>query len=141
MVDATFEIQFSIKKKYVFQNSRKKMTFTRRSVSLPTLGLKEVRYTIPLNCDIAQNFSCDVKNAQILLIGAGPDIISTVNLRIILRNAVYTPMVLKIVLPNETLVPQSVNLVYNEVILGDSSTTEIFGGALAFYTKPLEKTD
>jgi hypothetical protein len=117
------------------------MTFTRRSVLLPTLGLPDVRFTIPRNCDIAQNFSCDVKNAQILLIGVGPDKISTDNIRIVLRNAVYTPMVLKIVLPSETLVPQSVNLFYNEVILGDSSSKEIFGGALAYYTKPLEKTD
>ena len=115
------------------------MTFFNRSVSIPTLGLNEIRFSLPKNCDIAQNFYCNVPNAKILLIGSGPDIIPTTNLKIILRNAVFIPMVLKIVLPTGTRVPDDVNISYDEVTLGETSGKEIFGGALALYKKPLEK--
>lgn len=107
-----------------------------RKYDVPTNGQKNVRFTIPQDCDLVRHIKCSQSGAELVLIGAGSDIIPTKNLEIIMMNARYTPIVIKIILPEHITVPESVQLLYEAIVyVGDEAEKPNFNGSLARYNR------
>lgn len=107
-----------------------------RRYKVSTNGQKNVRFTIPQDCDLVRNIKCSQQGAELVLIGAGSDIIPTKNLEIIMMNAQYTPIVIKIILPESITVPESVQLLYEAIVyVGDEAERPHFNGSLARYNR------
>jgi hypothetical protein len=105
-----------------------------RVYDVPTNGQKIVRFIIPQDCDLVRHINCSQTGSQLVLIGAGCDIIPTKNLEIIMMNALYTPMVIKIMLSEHVPVPESVQLLYEAILyVGNEAKRPNFNGNLARY--------
>ena len=77
-----------------------------RKVAVPTENKRVFFWTVPRDCDVAENIKCDVPGVKIHLVGSGPDLIAVRRLRLILLNAVNVPLVLRFEVPEGLCLPQ-----------------------------------